>query len=97
MRALVSGWTGRRVNITNLTVASEYYAKQIVKLFNETNTLSEFNRPTYFGVCLYGLTLWDKYIPEDSVMKQNAKRMVESTYKTIGSLWHPGMKSLAPS
>jgi hypothetical protein len=95
MRAFVAGWTGRRLNITNTTLAGETYATEIVALFNNTNTLPEFNSPTYFGVSLYGLTLWDKYMPADSVLKQNGARMVASTWETIGELWHPGMKNIA--
>lgn len=95
MRAFVSGWTGRRLNDPNMTLTGEKNAAEVIELFNKTNTLSEFNSPTYFGVSLYALTLWDKYMPGDSLLKQNAKRMVERTYESIGNLWHPRMKNMA--
>lgn len=95
MRAFVSGWTGRRLNDSNMTWAGEHYANEIIALFNKTDTLSEFNGPTYFGISLYALTLWDMYMPADSVLKQNGKRMAKKTYETIGELWHPGMQNLA--
>ncbi|KAI6907896.1 hypothetical protein KC334_g4855 [Hortaea werneckii] len=95
MRAVVSGWTGRRLNDTNMTAAGEMYGREIVKLFNMTDTLSEFNSATYTGVSLYGLTLWDKYMPADSVLKQNAAHMISATWESVAQLWHPGMRNLA--
>ena len=95
MRAFVSGWTGRHTNDSNMTAAGEMYATEIIDLFNMTDTLSEFNSATYTGISLYGLALWDKYMPEDSVLKQNAARMVSKTWESVGELWHPGMKNLA--
>lgn len=49
MRAFVSGWTGRRLNDSNFTMAGEQYAQNIVDLFNRAQTLSEFNSGTYTG------------------------------------------------
>ncbi|KAF2770373.1 hypothetical protein EJ03DRAFT_350452 [Teratosphaeria nubilosa] len=95
MRAFVASWTGRRLNITNTTLAGEKYAADVVALFNNTGTLPEFNSPTYFGVSLYGLTLWCKYMPVDSILKQNAKRIIQATYESVGELWHPGMRNIA--
>lgn len=57
MRAFVSGWTGRRLNNTNMTISGENYATQIINLFERANTLSEFNSGTYTGVSLWALTL----------------------------------------
>jgi hypothetical protein len=56
------------------------YAQEIIDLFDRNNTLSEFNSGTYTGVSLYGLTLWCKYLPEDSVMAQRGPTMVKHTW-----------------
>lgn len=95
MRAFVSGWTGRRLHEKNMTTSGEKYAKDIINLFNRANTLSEFNSGTYTGVSLFGLLLWSKYLPEDSVMTKEAPSMIEHTWEAIGQLWHPGMKNIA--
>ncbi|UPL02755.1 hypothetical protein LCI18_013689 [Fusarium solani-melongenae] len=95
MRAFVSGWTGRRLNEKNMTSSGEKYAKDIINLFNRANTLSEFNSGMYTGVSLFGLLLWSKYLPEDSVMTKEAPSMIEHTWEAIGQLWHPGMKNIA--
>jgi len=95
MRAFVSGWTGRRLNDRNMTISGEKYAQDIIDLFNIHNTLSEFNSGTYTGVSLFGLILWSKYLPKDSVMTKNGPRMVERTWDAVSQLWHPGMKNIA--
>ncbi|KAH6980709.1 hypothetical protein BKA56DRAFT_643982 [Ilyonectria sp. MPI-CAGE-AT-0026] len=95
MRAFVSGWTGRRLKDSNMTKAGETYAKEIIDLFNEQNTLSEFNSGTYTGVSLFGLILWSKYLPKDSVMTKNGPKMIEYTWEAISALWHPGLKNMA--
>ncbi|GAB7363437.1 hypothetical protein MBLNU230_g3711t2 [Neophaeotheca triangularis] len=95
MRAFVSGWTGRRLGDSNMTRAGEHDANEVITLFNMTDALSEFNGPTYNGISLFALTLWDKYLPADSVMKQNGKRMAQKTYEAVGELWNPRMKNIA--
>lgn len=62
---------------------SHRYAQEIIDLFDRNNTLSEFNSGTYTGVSLYGLTLWCKYLPEDSIMAQHGPTMVEFTWSVI--------------
>lgn len=95
MRAFTAGWTGRRLNDINMTASGELYATEVLNLFNRANTLSEFNSGTYTGVSLFALSLWAKYLPEDSVMKQNGKRMIQYTWEAVSELWHPNLKNIA--
>ncbi|KAF2219259.1 hypothetical protein BDZ85DRAFT_206451 [Elsinoe ampelina] len=95
MRAFVSGWTGRRLGEANMTRAGEEDARQIVDLFNRANTLSEFNSGTYAGVSMYALSLWARYMPEDSIMGQNGRRMLQDTWNSVTDLYHAGMKNSA--
>nr|AAO27753.1 unknown [Fusarium sporotrichioides] len=95
MRAFMSGWTGRRLKESNMTRSGERYAKDIIDLFNRANTLSEFNSGTYTGVSLYGLTLWSKYLPKDSIMAKHGPDMIKHTWEAVGNLWHPGMRNMA--
>ncbi|ETS75989.1 hypothetical protein PFICI_12933 [Pestalotiopsis fici W106-1] len=95
MRAVASGWTGRKFNDANMTAAGEMYANEILDLFNPNNTLSEFNSPTYAGVSIYALTLWAKYLPDDSVMGQNGKRLLQEIWATEAALYNANMRNLA--
>jgi hypothetical protein len=95
MRAFVSGWTGRRLNDSNMTASGEMYAQQIIDLFERANTLSEFNSGTYTGVSLWALTLWAKYLPANSVMAEKSPAMIKSTWEAVGQLWNPKLKNVA--
>ncbi|KAF4847491.1 hypothetical protein CGCSCA4_v005601 [Colletotrichum siamense] len=95
MRALVSGYTGRKLGDANMTQSGEKYAQEIIDLFDRANTLSEFNSGTYTGVSLFGLILWSKYLPEDSVMTQKGPQMLTDTWKAVAQLWNPSMKNMA--
>ncbi|KAB8301274.1 hypothetical protein EYC80_003159 [Monilinia laxa] len=95
MRAFVSGWTGRRLNDSNMTISGENYAQQIIDLFDRANTLSEFNSGTYTGVSLFAMTLWAKYLPEDSIMKQKGASMIQYTWEAVSNLWHPQLLNVA--
>lgn len=78
-----------------MTKSGEKYAQEIIDLFDRDNTLSEFNSGTYTGVSLYGLVLWSKYLPSESVMTRTAPNMIEHTWEAVGQLWHPTMKNMA--
>lgn len=95
MRAFVTGWVGRKLNESNMTIAGENYATQVIDLFDRDNTLSEFNSGTYAGVSLFALTLWAKYMPETSVMGQNGGRMIKYTWASLASLYNANLKNVA--
>ncbi|EFX05172.1 hypothetical protein CMQ_1808 [Grosmannia clavigera kw1407] len=95
MRAVVTGWSGRMCNDSNMTAAGEAYAQEIIDLFNLNNTLSEFNVPTYYGVSLTALTLWAKYLPSSSVMAQNGPRMVADIWTAFGDFYNAQLQNLA--
>ena len=81
MGAFMSGWTGRRLNDTNMTRTGEEFGKEIIDLFAESsNTLSEFNSATYTGVSLLALSLWGKYLPSESIMAQHGLTMIRYTW-----------------
>ncbi|KAJ4308943.1 hypothetical protein N0V94_009149 [Neodidymelliopsis sp. IMI 364377] len=95
MRAFVSGWVGRRANDSNMTTAGEAYAQEVVDLFTRDNTLSEFNSGTYAGVSLFALTLWAKYMPQESVMGQYGGDMIKHTWTSLGELYNANLKNVA--
>ncbi|KAK8076451.1 hypothetical protein PG994_003723 [Apiospora phragmitis] len=96
MRAVASGWTGRKCGDANMTAAGETYAREILDLFDRGQTLSEFNSGTYMGVSLYGLTLWAKYMPaDDSVMGAHGGRMIRQIWETAGQMYNANLGNLA--
>jgi hypothetical protein len=95
MRCLVTGWTGRKFGNKNMTEDGEKTAKQLLKLFDRNDTLSEFNSPTYAGVSIYAITMWAKYLPKDSVMGKNGPRMLKAIWETTAELYNPTLNNLA--
>ncbi|KAF7187441.1 hypothetical protein HII31_11330 [Pseudocercospora fuligena] len=95
MKAAVSGWVGRKVGDANITAEGETWSQEIVDLFNQNDTLAEFNSPTYFGVSLFALTLGAKYLPADSVLGFNAPRMIRETWDFVGDVYNANMKNIA--
>lgn len=100
MRAVASGWTGRKLNDSNMTDAGELYAREVLDLFDRNNTLSEFNSATYAGISLFALTLWAKYMPGEgeadaSVMGENGARMIADIWGSIGDLYNANLRNVA--
>lgn len=95
MRAVASGWTGRKLNDANMTAAGEMYAEEVLQLFNMNNTLSEFNSPTYAGITIYALTLWAKYMPKDSVMGREGQRVLVEVWDLLAEMYNPNLRNLA--
>lgn len=95
MRAIGTGWTGRKLNDSNMTAAGEAYAEEILDLFNRNKTLSEFNSATYCGVSLFALTLWAKYMPASSSMGANGANMIADIWTTVGELYNANLRNIA--
>lgn len=95
MRAVQASWVGRKMNDANMTHFGEDWASQVIDLFNMFDTLSEFNTGTYYGVSIYALTMWAKYLPADSIMTQNAPRMLGKVWESFGSFYNANLKNLA--
>lgn len=95
MRAVATGWTGLKLNDSNMTAAGEAYAQEILNLFNLNNTLSEFNSGTYCGVSLYALTLWAKYMPPSSAMGANGARMIAEIWTSVGEMYNANLRNVA--
>ncbi|KAJ4401325.1 hypothetical protein N0V91_007989 [Didymella pomorum] len=78
-----------------MTTAGETYAQEIIDLFKRDNTLSEFNSGTYAGVSLFALTLWAKYLPQDSIMGQYGPEMIKYTWASLGGLYNANLRNVA--
>ncbi|EIN14701.1 hypothetical protein PUNSTDRAFT_81236, partial [Punctularia strigosozonata HHB-11173 SS5] len=94
MRCICSSWVGHNLGDDNLTYWGDIFAREAVDLFDQYDTLSEFNSATYEGVSLYALTLWNRYGPPNSVVKKHGARMIKGIWKTIGQLYNPSILNL---
>lgn len=96
MRTVASSWTGLKLNDSNMTTSGDTWAQEFLDLFDRNNTLSEFNGPTYAGVSLYALTIAAKYLSStESIIGQNAKRVIQDIWDYESLLWNPNMRNFA--
>lgn len=96
MRTMTSSWTGRKLKDSNMTTWGDKWAEEFLELFDRNKTLSEFNSPTYAGVSLYALTLAAKYLgATDSVIGENAKRVIQEIWDYESLLWNPNLRNFA--
>jgi hypothetical protein len=63
MRSWLDAWYGRRVNNAALVARGEQFARAVVAEHDRHDAFDEFNSPTYYGIDLYALRLWELLPP----------------------------------
>lgn len=97
MRCLTVGWIGaRRNNATFINFANEQGA-QLLELFkaNGSNTLGEFNAPTYYGMDIWALAANIAYGPKNATMTTNAEYILTELWDDIAAHYNPYLRNLA--
>ena len=70
----------------------ERLAAEIERLYLADGGFSEFNSPTYYGVDLWGLALWQR---SDSPLLIAAGRRLEAAlWRDVATFYHPAMRNL---
>ncbi|KAJ5143545.1 uncharacterized protein N7515_002332 [Penicillium bovifimosum] len=95
MRTILQNWVGARVGDANLTQSGEKFAQEIYDLWSMHRTLSEFNSPTYAGVAMWALSLWNQYGTKDSLLKKYGPEMLRSSWDELAQLYNANLKNLA--
>ncbi|CAG8296788.1 unnamed protein product [Penicillium olsonii] len=91
MRAWYVSWIGeRRNNQTFIDYANEQ-GDLVFELFTstESNVLSEYNAPTYYGMDTWALAGALKYGPKESSMTKNSKFMLKELWADIAAHYNP--------
>jgi hypothetical protein len=68
-------------------------AKAITTQFNQHNTFSEYNSPTYYGVNLLGLSLW-RELARSPEIRTMGKQVEADFWRDIGQFYHAGLKNM---
>ncbi|KAI5294292.1 hypothetical protein KEM52_004325, partial [Ascosphaera acerosa] len=95
MRVILQTWAGNAMNDKNMTDAGEKFGKQLYDLWQEHQTLSEFNSGTYSGVAMWALALWTAYAPADSKLHDYGAEILESEWEQLAELYNPNLKNVA--
>lgn len=68
-------------------------AHKCYKDFMEFKTLAEYNSPTYYGIDLFALGLWRKYLKSDS-LKKLAEEIEAYLWEDIAQFYNPNLQNM---
>ncbi|WWD16288.1 hypothetical protein CI109_100714 [Kwoniella shandongensis] len=94
MRVVSAAYVGSLFNDANITYWGEVWAKQAIDLFDEHNSISEFNGGTYAGVTLFAISL-AQYTPKNSTIYNAAPRLISTIWDQIAETYNPSLNTLS--
>lgn len=97
MRAWYVGWIGARRNNQTFIDFANTQGDLILQLFKSTNSnvLSEYNAPTYYGMDAWALAGSIQYGPKNATMTNNAKYILTEVWKDVAAHYNPYLGNMA--
>lgn len=97
MRCLTVGWIGARRNNSTFTNFANEQGTLLLELFkaNGSNTLGEYNAPTYYGMDIWALVGNIAYGPKNATMTTNAEYILTQLWDDIAAHYNPYLRNLA--
>jgi hypothetical protein len=92
MRAWLDGWYGRRIGDETLVSRGRAFAERIVADFDRFGAFAEFNSPTYYGIDLYALRLWQMFAP-DPYFATHGARLERAVWRSAGALYNANLRN----
>ncbi|OMP86697.1 Beta-galactosidase [Diplodia seriata] len=96
MRAVMVSWIGHRLNNSTFTDFADLQGQLLLALFtwNDSNTLGEYDAPTYYGMDIWALSAAIKYTPTNSTIKSTAEYVLPALWTDIAAHYNPHLKNL---
>ncbi|KUI70719.1 hypothetical protein VM1G_06355 [Cytospora mali] len=97
MRCLTVGWIGARRNNSVFIGFANEQGDLLLELFraNGSNTLGEYNAPTYYGMDVWALASNIAYGPKIATMTTNAQYILTELWKDIAEHYNPYLRNMA--
>jgi len=97
MGNLLVGWIGERLNNQTFINFANTRGAELYELFtgNGSNTLAEYNCPTYYGEDIFALAAIIKYGAKQSVLTQHAPFILTEVWKDIANHYNPYLGNVA--
>ena len=97
MRCLTVGWIGARRNNSDFIDYADEQGDLLLGLFkaNGSNTLGEYNAPTYYGMDIWALAANIAYGPKNATMTTNAEYILTELWKDIADHYNPYLRNMA--
>ncbi|GME56942.1 uncharacterized protein LTHEOB_5975 [Neofusicoccum parvum] len=96
MRAVVVAWIGQRTNNATFRDFANRQGKLLLELFtwNNSNTLGEYNAPTYYGMDIWALAAAMKYAPANSTIHSTSQYVLTELWKDIAAHYNGYLKNM---
>jgi hypothetical protein len=94
MSAFLLAYVGLESDRPALVKQGTEKAQDVYDLFQEHNTFTEYNSPTYYGVDLLGLALWRELGPTD-IFRRRGAELEANLWHDIGAFYHSSLKNMA--
>ncbi|KAK8052368.1 hypothetical protein PG993_003753 [Apiospora rasikravindrae] len=91
MRALTTGWAGKRKNNQTLLDFAKKQGEDLLSLFQRggQDVMGEYNAPNYYGVDIWALATNAKYGPKDLPMTNDSRIMLKGLWDDIAHQYNP--------
>jgi hypothetical protein len=93
MKTAMNVWVGKRLGRPEMIEYGESFGAEVHRLFKENDAFAEYNSPTYYGVNLYALGFWRRYLSDSSVHTLG-RDLEEGLWRDIARYYHAGLKNL---
>ena len=84
LRSWLEAWSGRR---------QEGYAAAVVDAFHRHGCFTEYGSPTYYGIDLLALGLWQRS-DADADLRRDGARLEAALWTDVARWWHAGLGNL---
>ncbi|CAN8096175.1 unnamed protein product [Discula destructiva] len=99
MRCLVVGWIGARRGNTTLTAWADAQGTTLLDLFRNGNassdTLGEYNAPTYYGMDIWALAAHIAYGPANTTMTAGAGSVLRALWDDVAAHYNSYLRNLS--
>jgi hypothetical protein len=92
MRAWLDTWYGTRAGDARFVERGMSFARCIVDDWSTFHAFDEFNSPTYYGIDLYALRLWQLFPPEPFFAKAGA-RLEAALWSSAASFYNANLRN----
>lgn len=93
MKAGLNVYVGKRMGRKELTTYGEAFGREVYEAFRECDAFGEYNSPTYYGVNLYALGFWRRYLTESGLHALGAE-MEAGLWRDTSLLYHADLQNL---
>ena len=93
MKTAMSVWVGKRLGNQEMVSTGEQFGAEVHRLFSENDSFAEYNSPTYYGVNLYALGFWRRYLADSSVHPLG-RDLEHGLWRDVARYYHAGLKNL---